>query len=714
MSKARSYKPSHIKMLFALSGNECAMSNCKNNLITKDDATVVGKICHIEAANVNGPRWNKFMNDDERRDASNLILMCSEHHDLIDNKENEKIYTVRKLKKMKSEHEAGNYRHQFELTEDHLEQLLTKLNDISGLIFDTESTIKNSQKKLKSIDENTGETLTIVQQLADKLLTNNTPNDRSEINNFIEKSKEYDWLSLREFSLFQSVIDDCNQKIVGQRKAFIFTQNVIQAMFEVTNLKQIINSWHENRFQPEKLDHIQFIQYGVMAYECLESIPDDIINNLRLHNWCPIHHLYFNGYLGSFIIELKNAIEYSIDLVDTYRSDRYLFENLTRIFSSLKGFLEVDVDEVYLDKKQAEIIEKLPNEFLILSTSNEITVRDHVDCSKVLAKLPVHRQFKITKIEIIQQGEVTNFISFNAQCCFFWNPEKDLVETTFLKVSKGQEVTDIFCELNSNGEIQCVVQLGRKLIEFINFKEVRSVTLTDGLNLSRHNSGFVGIKANYLNSNGPLLFAVDENFNVEEILTIENLRSWVEQDESILEWMTSVRGDEVPFKRIFDKLQNISVQSLNENIVLIKGKIHFSSVLIFLQIIGNKFEYLKVHLLDKSVSITIDSLSSSDTLELCCGYLNMNGNNSLFEHIKFKGFNILSNESIVKPESNFSNITDIYQVCFGQKGDVFLNEMGNRLFKYSFATGLFYEYLIPDEEVIHNIKFFSSSIIFND
>lgn len=104
--KARQYKPTTIRRLDKLSGNQCAEPSCKKSLIAEDGQSIISKICHIEAASKNGPRWNENMTDDERRDFSNLILLCDEHHTIIDNKLNEARFPVPLLKKWKAEHET--------------------------------------------------------------------------------------------------------------------------------------------------------------------------------------------------------------------------------------------------------------------------------------------------------------------------------------------------------------------------------------------------------------------------------------------------------------------------------------------------------------------------------------------------------------------------------------------------------------------------------
>ena len=99
--KARQYKPSTIRRLDTLSGNRCYATNCNKKLIAEDGKTIVSKICHIQAASKNGPRYNPNMTDDERRAFENLILLCDEHHSIIDNPENEKNYPVSLLQEWK-------------------------------------------------------------------------------------------------------------------------------------------------------------------------------------------------------------------------------------------------------------------------------------------------------------------------------------------------------------------------------------------------------------------------------------------------------------------------------------------------------------------------------------------------------------------------------------------------------------------------------------
>jgi hypothetical protein len=98
-------KPEVLRELYLLSGNNCAMPNCKN-VIIDSMGVVVGHICHIEAAMPDGPRFNADMSNNGRRALSNLVLMCAGHHLQIDSKKYEAKWPVAAVRKLKADHEA--------------------------------------------------------------------------------------------------------------------------------------------------------------------------------------------------------------------------------------------------------------------------------------------------------------------------------------------------------------------------------------------------------------------------------------------------------------------------------------------------------------------------------------------------------------------------------------------------------------------------------
>ena len=99
---ARKYTDKTLKRLFGLSGNLCAFPNCDALLVNAKNA-LDSNICHIEAANEGGERYNPSMTDEARAEYANLILLCRQHHE----ETNDVLkYTVSILKDMKQRHES--------------------------------------------------------------------------------------------------------------------------------------------------------------------------------------------------------------------------------------------------------------------------------------------------------------------------------------------------------------------------------------------------------------------------------------------------------------------------------------------------------------------------------------------------------------------------------------------------------------------------------
>lgn len=93
-----------IKRLFAHSGNKCAFPECKTDLVEANgNGTVLGEICHIKARSPKGPRFDNGQTEQERNAYDNLILLCANHHKLVD--DNANIFSVSVLSEMKKSHE---------------------------------------------------------------------------------------------------------------------------------------------------------------------------------------------------------------------------------------------------------------------------------------------------------------------------------------------------------------------------------------------------------------------------------------------------------------------------------------------------------------------------------------------------------------------------------------------------------------------------------
>jgi hypothetical protein len=103
----REYTQSTLKRLYGKSGNCCAYPKCPAELIYEKGN--LSDICHIESLNIGGPRYNSApdIEDKDRNAEPNLILLCKNHHHIIDQKDVDGSwhYSTEQLKAMKRSHE---------------------------------------------------------------------------------------------------------------------------------------------------------------------------------------------------------------------------------------------------------------------------------------------------------------------------------------------------------------------------------------------------------------------------------------------------------------------------------------------------------------------------------------------------------------------------------------------------------------------------------
>lgn len=98
------------RRLLQRSGNVCAFPDCRVLLTAQgssdDPVVVLGEIAHIVAESPSGPRGASPLTAEERNSYPNLILLCNQHHQLIDSEGALATYTVERLTAMKLDHEA--------------------------------------------------------------------------------------------------------------------------------------------------------------------------------------------------------------------------------------------------------------------------------------------------------------------------------------------------------------------------------------------------------------------------------------------------------------------------------------------------------------------------------------------------------------------------------------------------------------------------------
>jgi hypothetical protein len=99
--------PRTEKILWGKAGATCSLLGCRRELVAEaskaDGEVVLGEVAHIAARNRDGPRGEFLPPGGDIDGYENLILVCEEHHKLIDGQPN--TYTVAKLGQIKEDHE---------------------------------------------------------------------------------------------------------------------------------------------------------------------------------------------------------------------------------------------------------------------------------------------------------------------------------------------------------------------------------------------------------------------------------------------------------------------------------------------------------------------------------------------------------------------------------------------------------------------------------
>ena len=117
-----------VAALAVLGRGRCFWPECDVKIYEPVDGQYVANCdrAHIEAAEENGPRWNRNSTDEERRAPANLMWLCVKHHKTVDR--NPAKYSVAVLSKWKADREQvdPDQRVIDGLTEQRLEEVINE------------------------------------------------------------------------------------------------------------------------------------------------------------------------------------------------------------------------------------------------------------------------------------------------------------------------------------------------------------------------------------------------------------------------------------------------------------------------------------------------------------------------------------------------------------------------------------------------------------
>lgn len=95
------------KILWAKAAGRCSMPTCREKLCcdseTPSENTLIGDNCHIVGESTDGPRGKSELSLEDRNRYPNLILLCRNHHKIVD--DDPQTYSIEILHQIKSDHE---------------------------------------------------------------------------------------------------------------------------------------------------------------------------------------------------------------------------------------------------------------------------------------------------------------------------------------------------------------------------------------------------------------------------------------------------------------------------------------------------------------------------------------------------------------------------------------------------------------------------------
>ena len=178
MAKYRKSIPqTELKILFAKSGNRCAFPNCDSSVIADvgEGSEPFAEVAHIVASSDDGPRSDPNLPTEQRNKESNLILLCPNHHTLVDKFEYQ--YNTHVLREMKLRHERNFSESPFnentlELIKEPLHASLLPLSRLPFAVFsaDTQYNKSNVQELFNVLNTNENENTLYAFELRDNKL----------------------------------------------------------------------------------------------------------------------------------------------------------------------------------------------------------------------------------------------------------------------------------------------------------------------------------------------------------------------------------------------------------------------------------------------------------------------------------------------------------------------------------------------------------------
>lgn len=540
-----------------------------------------------------------------------------------------------------------------------------------------------------------------------------------KINTFIKDSlpNKTNWIDSIQLRALEEIWEEFNKTITSKAELFSNYQSLVLGLTEISTLNEKIEFWRINRDKPSILNQKAFIELAILSYECLGKFPKELLEEIRHREPYVIHDYYYTGYLGSFVNEYKNLSKItSIDLKEYYSDDKYFFENLKRIISSLEGLLNLKPFEVFKELPQAIITKDLIKPFLIFSGNKNISLRNCEFPYEQFANLPLEENIEFRDFEFIMQNEIPLIVGHTSLSCFYWSPLKDLVKTNYFNAGLKTAISQVINRKEGN-VIYSNVFCGNKLLKFHDFMLTEEVELRPRLSnyiLLDDNETFIGINQKYGSSSDNILFKIKGNKCLPLLNSIELYNLIKDIPEFML--LTKTESGENDNRGVYSTLfqpflDGFEIKKINFNakeIIAVKAKINElpnrGTCILCFEVNENIFSVVNKILLPYRSCIAFDFKVVGNRLDLICGYLSTGSYPKqlvqYFKEInKAKGAIVASDEypSIIKSDGTAN--MDVYNINFLNSNRVIAIQGNNKFYDIDLLQMEFKEFISVENDL---------------
>ena len=519
----------------------------------------------------------------------------------------------------------------------------------------------------------------------------------ARIGQFINENlgSPYYWIENNRLEIFEEALRDYNQQINSKQQQFLNIQLVTRALINVTDLQKKIDLWAENRSDISPINNLDFINTAILAYRCLEKIPKEILEDIRLKQSQIIYHTFFSGELKGFIGEANRWKDRSGPL-SHFANDKYFFENLVRIMRSLLQVLILEPKELYSEKDLAKIASEFPAEALLFVAEKAITLRESAAPYEILAALPWSDSFPFINAGIVETKDAKIVVGFNAQQCFKWDPLSELLSTNFYAARRGEHITD--CKVVSQGDnVVIEVYTTKSCITIVNFAESVVTKLAPGFSqYLRLNTGkkycrytvYIGNRSNCvfefnaLEDYTPILSTIDLWNHVKHIPEIK---------ENFDKFKIEEGFDNEEENHDYPYIQDVTLGSVKwarKEVLVVRFRLSLlgpDSVILLFFDPADSFETpkLKMIFLNKNC-FSYDTIVVDDHVNFIAGYLDFNKVGNLiqfFENIDSERVIVAGDQPGIIPQNRLASfkVRDMFRVNFAKAKRAFVIEEGKIL-----------------------------------